>query len=84
MAVYDIAADTPGTLITALNRDFNIMVCTDGTLSVVIAKDAAGATPLFHIPAGINSMTFCAREDIAGPLYAICASSYGIVINTWR
>ena len=58
MAVYDIAADTPGALITALNRDFNIMVCTDGTVDVIIAKDAAGASPLFKIPVGVKAKTF--------------------------
>jgi hypothetical protein len=84
MTVYSTTADTPGALITALNRDFNIMVCTDGTVDVIIAKDAAGASPLFKIPVGVNSMTFCAREDVAGPLYAICAVAIGITVNTWR
>lgn len=84
MAVYDVTAGTPGTLITSLNRDLNVMVCTDGTVAVTIAKDAAGTTPLFKMPIGISAVTFCTREDLCGPLYAISALAVGITVNTWR
>jgi hypothetical protein len=84
MSVYTLEAATPGALITALNRELNILVCTEGNVLVIIAKDAAGATPLFAIPSGVSTMAFTAREDIAGPLYAISAAAAPIVVNTWR
>jgi hypothetical protein len=84
MAVYEVNADVVGALITLENRDLNIMVCSDGTLSVTICKDSAGSVPLFKIPAGISAVTFCMREDICGPLYAISTAPFAITLNTWR
>lgn len=84
MAVYALEANTPGALIAAVNTDTNILVCTEGNALVIIAKDAAGASPLFAIPSGVNTMAFTMRDDLAGSLYAICAAPSSIVVNTWR
>ncbi len=84
MTVYDVNATAAGVLITAENREMNIMVLTTGATSLVIAKDQAGASPLFKIPAGISSITFTQREDICGPLWAISGANMAIVVDMWR
>lgn len=84
MAVYEVTADVVGGLITLENREPNIMVCSDGTLPITIAKDAAGSIPLFKTPIGISAITFCTREDLCGPLYAISTAPVGVIVNVWR
>lgn len=84
MAVYEVTANTPGTLITAENREANILVCTTGVQALTIAKDAAGTLPLFKIPAGVSTVAFTMREDLAGPLYAISPAGMVVQVNAWR
>jgi hypothetical protein len=84
MSVYSVDSTAAGVLITAENREMNIMVLSTGATSLVIAKDQAGASPLFKIPAGIASVAFTQREDLCGPLWAISGANMAIVVNTWR
>ena len=84
MAVYEVTADVVGALITLENRDLNIMVISEGTLAITIAKDAAGLIPLFKMPVGISAVTFNTREDVCGSLYALSTGAVGVTVNTWR